>query len=186
MRQNVLGKIRATTILAVRKDGKSVMAGDGQVSLGDTIMKHKASKVRYMYKDQVVVGFAGAAADAFNLFEKLEAKLEFYNGNLVRAAVELAKDWRTDKILRKLEALLLAMDHEHTLIISGTGDVIEPDESVAAIGSGGTYALAAALALVENSDLDANTIVREGMKIAASICVYTNENINILELDSKE
>jgi len=186
MSQNVLGKIRATTILAVRKDGKSVMAGDGQVSLGDTIMKHKASKVRYMYKDQVVVGFAGAAADAFNLFEKLEAKLEFYNGNLVRAAVELAKDWRTDKILRKLEALLLAMDHEHTLIISGTGDVIEPDESVAAIGSGGTYALAAALALVENSDLDANTIVREGMKIAASICVYTNENINILELDSKE
>lgn len=186
MHQNASTKIRATTILAVRKDGKAVMAGDGQVSLGDTIMKHKASKVRYMYKDQVVVGFAGAAADAFNLFERLEAKLESYNGNLVRAAVELAKDWRTDKILRRLEALLLAMDQEHMLIISGTGDVIEPDESVAAIGSGGTYALAAAMALVEHSDLDANTIVREGMKIAASICVYTNEHINILELDTNE
>lgn len=186
MHQNASTKIRATTILAVRKDGKAVMAGDGQVSLGDTIMKHKASKVRYMYKDQVVVGFAGAAADAFNLFERLEAKLESYNGNLVRAAVELAKDWRTDKILRRLEALLLAMDQEHMLIISGTGDVIEPDESVAAIGSGGTYAQAAAMALVEHSDLDANTIVREGMKIAASICVYTNEHINILELDTLE
>ncbi|MEA2039964.1 MAG: ATP-dependent protease subunit HslV [Thermodesulfobacteriota bacterium] len=185
MHQNTSTKIRATTILAVRKDGKAVMAGDGQVSLGDTIMKHKASKVRYMYKDQVIVGFAGAAADAFNLFERLEAKLESYNGNLVRAAVELAKDWRTDKILRRLEALLLAMDQEHILIISGTGDVIEPDESVAAIGSGGTYAQAAAMALVEHSDLDANTIVREGMKIAASICVYTNEHINILELDTK-
>jgi len=186
MYKNASTKIRATTILAVRKKGKAVMAGDGQVSLGDTIMKHKASKVRYMYKDQVVVGFAGAAADAFNLFERLEAKLESYNGNLVRAAVELAKDWRTDKILRRLEALLLAMDQEHMLIISGTGDVIEPDESVAAIGSGGTYALAAALALVEHSDLDANTIAREGMKIAASICVYTNEHINILELDIKK
>lgn len=185
MHKNTSTKIRATTILAVRKDGKAVMAGDGQVSLGETIMKHKASKVRYMYQDQVIVGFAGAAADAFNLFERLEAKLESYNGNLVRAAVELAKDWRTDKILRRLEALLLAMDQEHMLIISGTGDVIEPDESVAAIGSGGTYAQAAAMALVEHSDLDANTIVREGMKIAASICVYTNEHINILELNTK-
>ncbi len=175
-------KIRATTILAVRKDGKAVMAGDGQVSLGDTIMKHKANKVRFMYEDQVLVGFAGAAADAFNLFERLEAKLETYNGNLPRAAVELAKDWRTDKILTKLEALLLAIDEEHTLIISGTGDVIEPDEPVAAIGSGGPYALAAARALVDHSSLDAKTIAGEAMKIAASICLYTNDQIVLHEL----
>ncbi len=178
-------RIRATTILAVRKNGKSVMAGDGQVSLGETVMKHKATKVRYMYKDKVLVGFAGSAADAFNLYERLEGKLETYNGNLVRAAVELAKDWRTDKILRRLEALLLAMDEEHMLIISGTGDVIEPDESVAAIGSGGAYALAAARALVGHSPLDAVAIAREAMKIAASICVYTNEEVVIHELGSE-
>jgi len=176
-------KIRATTILSVRKNGRAVMAGDGQVSLGDTIMKHKAKKVRYMYEDKVLVGFAGAAADAFNLFERLEGKLETYNGNLIKAAVELAKDWRTDKILRRLEALLLTMDKEHTLIISGTGDVIEPDESVAAIGSGGSFALAAARALVEHSDLDADTIAREAMKIAASICVYTNEKVTVHEIE---
>jgi ATP-dependent HslUV protease subunit HslV len=175
-------KIRATTILAVRKDGMAVMAGDGQVSLGETIMKHKATKVRFMYKDQLLVGFAGAAADAFNLFERLEAKLETYNGNLPKAAVELAKDWRTDKILRKLEALLLAIDREHLLIISGTGDVIEPDEPVAAIGSGGSYALAAARALVEHSSLDAKAIAKEAMKIAASICLYTNDQIVLHEL----
>lgn len=169
--------MRGTTILAVRKNGKAVMAGDGQVSLGETIMKHKATKVRYTYKDQVLVGIAGAAADAFNLFDRLETKLETYNGNLTRAAVELAKDWRTDKILRRLEALLLTMDKEHMLIISGTGDVIEPDESVAAIGSGGPYALAAAQALVAHSSLDAEAIAREAMKIAASICVYTNEQV---------
>lgn len=174
--------IRATTILAVRKDGRAVMAGDGQVTLGDTIMKHKANKVRPMYDDQVLVGFAGAAADAFNLFERLEGKLEEYRGNLTRAAVELAKDWRTDRILRRLEALLLAMDEEHTLIISGTGDVIEPDEAVAAIGSGGPYALAAAQALVKHSPLDAKTIAMESMKIAASICLYTNEQIIVHEL----
>ncbi|WP_028320079.1 ATP-dependent protease subunit HslV [Desulfatiglans anilini] len=174
--------IRATTILAVRKDGRAVMAGDGQVTLGDTIMKHKANKVRPMYDDQVLVGFAGAAADAFNLFERLEGKLEEYRGNLTRAAVELAKDWRTDRILRRLEALLLAMDEEHTLIISGTGDVIEPDEAVAAIGSGGPYALAAAQALVQHSPLDAKTIAMESMKIAASICLYTNEQIIVHEL----
>ena len=139
-------QIRATTILAVRKNGQAVMAGDGQVSLGEIIMKRTAVKVRFMYKDRVLVGFAGAAADAFSLYEKLEAKLESYKGNLTRAAVELAKDWRTDRILRKLEALILAMDLEHTFIISGTGDVIEPDEPVAAIGSGGPYALAAARA----------------------------------------
>jgi ATP-dependent HslUV protease subunit HslV len=177
MNAHSLRRIRATTILAVRKGDEAVMAGDGQVSLGETIMKHKAQKVRYMYEDKVLVGFAGAAADAFNLFEKLEGKLETYNGNLTRAAVELAKDWRTDKILRRLEALLLAMDKDHILIISGTGDVIEPDESVAAIGSGGSYALAAAKALVDHSDLDAEKIALEAMKIAASICVYTNEEV---------
>jgi ATP-dependent HslUV protease subunit HslV len=179
MTKKSIDKIRATTILAVRKDGESVMAGDGQVSLGETIMKHKAQKVRFMYKDNVLVGFAGAAADAFNLFEKLEGKLEKYNGKLTRAAVELAKDWRMDKVLRRLEALLLAMDKEYTLIISGTGDVIEPDEEVAAIGSGGPYAMAAAKALLANSDLDAESIAREAMKITASICLYTNDNIII-------
>jgi len=182
MQQNDSGRIRATTILAVRKNGRTVLAGDGQVTLGDTIMKHKASKVRYMYEDKVLVGFAGAAADAFNLFERLEAKLETYNGNLTRAAVELAKDWRTDKILRKLEALLLAVDRDDTLIISGTGDVIEPDEPVAAIGSGGPYAFAAARALVEHSGLEADEIAMASMKIAASICLYTNEQISKYEL----
>jgi len=175
-------KIKATTILAVRKDGKTVMAGDGQVSVGNTIMKHKAKKVRFMHKDKVMVGFAGAAADAFNLFERLETKLEKFNGKLTRAAVELAKDWRTDKILRRLEALLIAMDEEHTLIISGTGDVIEPDEDVAAIGSGGPYALAAAQALLCHSDLDAASIAREAMLITASICIYTNDQIELHEL----
>jgi ATP-dependent HslUV protease subunit HslV len=177
-----LKKIRATTSLAVRKDGKGAMAGDGQVSLGETIMKHKAKKLRYMFKDRVLVGFAGTAADAFNLFERLESKLEQYNGKLPKAAVELAKDWRTDKILRKLEALLLAMDSEHTLIISGTGDVIEPDDDVAAIGSGGPYALAAARALVEHSNLDAMSIARKAMEITASICIYTNNEIEINEI----
>ncbi len=176
-------KIRATTILAVRKDGRCVMAGDGQVTLGETIMKHKAKKVRYMYDDSVIVGFAGAAADAFNLFEKLEGKLEQYKGQLTRAAVELAKDWRTDKVLRNLEALLLAMDQEHTLIISGTGDVIEPDDAVASIGSGAPYALAAAKALVKHSDLDALAIAREAMIITSTICLYTNDVIETLELD---
>jgi ATP-dependent HslUV protease subunit HslV len=183
MNEVLLKKVRATTILAVRKDGKAVMAGDGQVSLGETIMKRKAKKVRFMYKDRVLVGFAGAAADAFNLFEKLEGKLEKFNGKLTRAAVELAKDWRTDKILRRLEALLLAMDREYTLIISGTGDVIEPDEAVAAIGSGGPYALAAARALLDHSNLNAESIAREAMKITASICLYTNDEIVVYELE---
>lgn len=182
MQEKDSGKIRATTILAVRRNGRTVLAGDGQVSLGDTIMKHRASKVRYMYENKVLVGFAGAAADAFNLFERLESKLETYSGNLTRAAVELAKDWRTDKILRKLEALLLAADKNHTLIISGTGDVIEPDEPVAAIGSGGPYAFAAARALIEHSELEADEIVMASMKIAASICLYTNEQITKYEL----
>jgi ATP-dependent HslUV protease subunit HslV len=182
MVKDSLKKIRATTILAVRKDGKAIMAGDGQVSLGETIVKHKARKLRFMYKEKILVGFAGAAADAFNLFERLEGKLEKYNGQLARAAVELAKDWRTDRILRRLEALLLAMDKENTLIISGTGDVIEPDEDVAAIGSGGAYAVAAARALLMHSDLDAASIAREAMKIAASICIYTNDEIELHEI----
>lgn len=175
-------EVRSTTVLAVRKDGRAVMAGDGQVTLGETIMKHKATKVHFIYKDEVLVGFAGAAADGLNLLERLEGKLESYSGNLTRSAVELAKDWRTDKILRRLEALLLAMDREHTLIISGTGDVIEPDESVAAIGSGGPYAVAAAQALVAHSSLDAAAIAREAMRIAASICLYTNAHLVVHEL----
>ena len=182
MIENHKNRIRATTILAVRKGGRSVLAGDGQVTLGETIMKHKATKVRHMYKDRVLVGFAGTSADAFNLFERLEGKLEAYNGNLQRAAVELAKDWRTDKILRRLEALLLAMDDTHLLIISGTGDVIEPDESVAAIGSGGPYAVAAARALVAHSELSADEIAEAAMKIAASICLYTNDHITVSAL----
>jgi len=176
-------KIRATTILAVRKDGRCVTAGDGQVTLGETIMKHKAKKVRYMYDDTVIVGFAGAAADAFNLFDKLEGKIEQYKGQLTRAAVELAKDWRTDKVLRNLEALLLAMDRDHTLIISGTGDVIEPDDTVASIGSGAPYALAAAKALIKHSSLDALAIAQEAMHITSTICLYTNDMIETLELD---
>jgi ATP-dependent HslUV protease subunit HslV len=174
--------IRGTTILSVRKEGQAVMAADGQVTLENTIVKQKAKKLRFMYSDQVLVGFAGATADAFSLFEKLEGKLEKFNGNLPRAAVELAKDWRTDKILRRLEALLLAMDTEHTLILSGNGDVIEPDEEVAAIGSGGPYALAAAKALMAHSGLDAKTIALESMRIAASICLYTNQEFEIMGL----
>ena len=177
-------ELRATTVLAVMKDGECVMAADGQVTLGDTIMKHRARKIRRMYRDRVLVGFAGAAADAFNLCERLEGKLEACNGNLTRAAVELAKDWRTDKILRKLEALLLAMDREHILVISGTGDVIEPDQPVAAIGSGGPFALSAARALVAHSSLDASAVALEAMKIAASICLYTNDEIHVSKLEA--
>ena len=179
-------KIRGTTILSVRKDGQAVMAADGQVTFENTIMKRRAKKLRFMYNDRVLVGFAGATADAFSLFERLEGKLEKYNGNLPRAAVELAKDWRTDKILRRLEALLLTTDREHTLIISGTGDVIEPDEDIAAIGSGGPYALAAAKALTAHSSLDAASIAMESMKIAASICLYTNEEFELKSLPSNK
>ncbi|WP_136805445.1 ATP-dependent protease subunit HslV [Desulfosediminicola flagellatus] len=170
-------KIRSTTILAVRHKGEVVIAGDGQVSLGNTVMKHDARKVRRLYKDQVIVGFAGATADAFTLFEKLEQKLEQYNGNLMRASVELAKDWRTDKMLRRLEAMIIAVDKDHSLLLSGTGDVIEPDQGILAIGSGGPYAQAAALALVQKSDLSAEEIARTGLEIASSICVYTNNSI---------
>lgn len=169
-------KIRSTTILSVRHKGQVVVAGDGQVSLGNTVIKHNAKKVRRLYHDQVVCGFAGATADAFTLFDKFEAKLEQYNGNLMRSAVELAKDWRTDRMLRRLEAMLIAADKDHSLLISGTGDVIEPDTGVLAIGSGGPYAHAAALALVQKSELDAEKICETAMEIAGSICVYTNQS----------
>lgn len=170
-------KIRSTTILAIRHKGEVVIGGDGQVSLGNTVMKHDARKVRRLYKDRVIVGFAGATADAFTLFEKLEQKLEQFNGNLLRAAVELAKDWRMDKMLRRLEAMIIAVDKDHSLLISGTGDVIEPEEGILAIGSGGPYAQAAALALVRKSDLGAEEIVRTALEIAGSICVFTNHSI---------
>lgn len=173
-------EIRGTTIVAIKDDNGTAVAGDGQVTFGQAVaMKHTARKVRRIYKDKVTVGFAGATADAFTLSERFEAKLETYSGNLTRAAVELAKDWRTDKYLRKLEAMLLAADGENVLIISGTGDVIEPDDGVAAIGSGGSYALAAARALKKNTDLPAKDIAVKAMEIAAELCVYTNDNITL-------
>ena len=173
----------ATTILAVRKNGVVALAGDGQVTLGQTmIMKHSARKLRRLHDGKVLAGFAGATADAFTLFELFEAKLKEFRGNLVRAAVEMTKEWRKDKYLHKLEAMLLLADSEHLLLLSGTGDVIEPDDDVAAIGSGGPYALSAARALLRHSDLDAADIVREAMRIAAEICVYTNDNIIVEQL----
>lgn len=175
-------QMHGTTILAMRKDGQVVMAGDGQVTLGDTVVKHQAKKVRKMYNDQILTGFAGSTADAFTLFERLEGKLEQYNGNLKRAAVELAKDWRMDRALRRLEALLIAADRTECLILSGSGDVIEPDDNIAAVGSGGSYALAAARALAAHSQLSARQIVEEAMQIAASICIYTNSEFTIQEL----
>ena len=175
--------IKGTTILCVRKDGKVAIGGDGQVTFGNTVLKHNAKKIRRMFNNKVIAGFSGATADAFTLFEKFEAKLESYRGNLTRAAVELAKDWRTDKVLRRLEALLIISDAEHTFIISGTGDVIEPETGIAAIGSGGPYAQAAANALYENTGLSAKEIVEKAMEIAASICIYTNKVITIEELN---
>jgi ATP-dependent HslUV protease, peptidase subunit HslV len=172
-----------TTVLCVRRDGKVAMASDGQVTMGSTVFKHNAKKIRRMYNDKALGGFAGSTADAFTLFEKFEAKLETYKGNIARAAVELAKDWRTDKILRKLEALLIVADAEHTLILSGTGDVIEPETGIAAIGSGGPYAQAAARALIDNSDLPAALIATKSLEIAGDICIYTNKNITLEELD---
>ncbi|HUI67195.1 MAG TPA: ATP-dependent protease subunit HslV [Nitrospirota bacterium] len=171
-----------TTILAVRRNGKTAIAGDGQVTVGATVMKHNAKKVRKMYNDKILAGFAGATADAFTLFEKFEAKLEQYHGNLTRAAVELAKDWRTDKVLRRLEALMIVSDAERSFVLSGNGDVIEPENGIAAIGSGGPYALAAARALLEHTALDARKVAEEAMKIAAQICIYTNNDISIEEL----
>lgn len=172
-----------TTIVAVRKDGRGAMAGDGQVTFGQqTVMKQRARKVRRLYHDRVVAGFAGAAADAFALFEKYEGKLEAFQGNLLRAAVELAKEWRTDRVLRRLEALLVVMDRERILVLSGTGEIIEPDDDVAAIGSGGPFALAAARALLKHSNLSAPEIAAEAIRIASSICVYTNDNVVVEEV----
>jgi len=175
-------EMRGTTIICVRHKGKIALGGDGQVTMGTTVVKHGARKIRRLYQEKVIAGFSGATADAFTLFEKFEGKLEQYHGNITRAAVELAKDWRTDRILRRLEALLIVADQEHTFLISGTGDVIEPDDEVTAIGSGGPYALAAARSLIRHSDLDARTIVEESMRIAADICIYTNNQIMIEEL----
>ena len=176
-------RIRGTTILAIRHKGKVVVAGDGQVTMDTTVMKHHARKVRRLYHNEVIVGFAGATADAFTLFERFDQKLEQYNGNLVRAAVELTKDWRTDRVLRHLEALMIAVSRDAFLIISGSGDVIESDDEVMAIGSGGPYALAAARALVRHSELAATDIATEALKIASEICIFTNDQITIEELD---
>lgn len=175
-------KMHATTILAVRRDGKLAVAGDGQVSMNNTVIKHKARKVRRIYNDSIIVGFAGATADALTLSEKLEAMLERYNGNLTRSAVELAREWRTDKYLRRLEALMIAADDTNTFLLSGNGDVIEPDEGVVAIGSGGVAAQAAAQALVRHSDLDARAVVAAAMTIAGSLCVFTNDQLTIEEI----
>lgn len=172
-----------TTILSVRRGNKVVIGGDGQVSLGDTVMKGNARKVRRLYDDKVLAGFAGATADAFTLFEYFEGKLEKHSGQLVRAAVELAKDWRTDRTLRRLEALLAVADAESSLIISGIGDVIEPEQGIISIGSGGNYALSAARALLNNSELDAREITEKSLNIAGDICVYTNHNLTIEELE---
>lgn len=172
-------KSRSTTILAVRRDGKLAIAGDGQVTFDKTVMKHKARKIRRIGDGKVLAGFAGSAADGMTLLDKFEAKLSEYRGNLTRAAVELAKDWRTDRYLRRLEALLIVGDTEHLFVLSGTGDVVEPDDDVAAIGSGGPYAQAAAVALLRNSTMSADQIVREALAIAAKICIYTNEDIAV-------
>jgi ATP-dependent HslUV protease, peptidase subunit HslV len=174
--------MKSTTILCVRRNNKVALAGDGQVTLQNTVMKHTAKKVRRLYQDRCLAGFAGATADAFTLFERFEKKLEQYNGNITRASVELAKDWRMDRSLRRLEALLLVADEEHTFILSGTGDVVEPDDGIAAIGSGGPYAQAAAKALVGHTDLSAVEIVKEAMLIASQICIYTNDRIVVEEL----
>jgi len=174
--------LKGTTILAVRHNGKVVLAGDGQVSFGDTVLKRSARKVRKLYHDRVVAGFSGATADALTLFEKFEAKLEQFGGNLRRAAVELAKDWRTDRSLRRLDALLIVADAENSLVISGSGDVVEPDDGVIAIGSGGNYALAAARVLIKHTQMDARTIAEEAMRTAAAICVYTNDQLTFEEL----
>lgn len=172
--------LKGTTIVAVMKDGQSAIAGDGQVTLGEaTIMKNGAQKVRRLYNDKVLIGFAGSVADSFALSEKFEAKLEMYSGNLQRSAVELAKDWRSDRALQKLEAMLIALDKSNLLVISGTGEVIEPDDNVIAIGSGGMYALAAAKALLAHTNMNARDIAEESLKIASSICVYTNDNIHV-------
>ena len=176
-----LPRIRATTILAVRRNGKVALGGDGQVTVGDTVMKATANKVRAIGDGKLLAGFAGSAADALTLFEKFEEKLQRYPGNVPRAAVELAKEWRSDRVLRRLEALLVVADRNHGFVISGTGELIEPDDGILAIGSGGSYALAAARALAANTDLSPGEIVRQSLTIAGEICVYTNTNITVLE-----
>jgi ATP-dependent HslUV protease subunit HslV len=175
-------RIRSTTVLCVRRDGKVVMAGDGQVTLGSEVLKSSAKKLRRLYNDKIIAGFAGSTADAFSLFSRFETKLEQFNGNLSRAVVELAKDWRTDKILRHLEALLLVADAKNTFLLSGNGDVVEPDEDIAAIGSGGPFAHAAATALMRHTKLSARQIVEESMRIAGKTCIYTNDNVTYEEL----
>ena len=177
-------KILGTTILSVRRGGKVVIGGDGQVSMGNTVMKGNARKVRRLYKGKVLAGFAGATADAFTLFERFEGKLEKHSGHLTRAAVELAKDWRTDRMLRRLEALLVVADRDASLILTGTGDVVEPEDSLMAIGSGGSFAQAAARAMLDTTELPAREIVERGLRIAADICVYTNHNLVIEELEA--
>ena len=174
--------IRSTTVLSVRRDGTVVLAGDGQVTLGESVIKHSAKKIRRLYNDKILAGFAGSTADAFTLFSRFEAKLEQYHGNLGRAAVELGRDWRTDKFLRNLEALLLVSDRDQTYLLSGQGDVIEPDSGIAAIGSGGPYAQAAAQALLEHTQLPARQVAEQAMKIAGKMCIYTNDQVTIEEL----
>ncbi|MGH7585663.1 MAG: ATP-dependent protease subunit HslV [Gemmatimonadales bacterium] len=176
-------RFHGTTILAVRKDGKTALGGDGQVSIGDTIIKSQSSKVRALKGGKVLAGFAGSVADAMTLYEKFEEKLDRYPGNLPRAAVELAKDWRSDRVLRRLEALLVVADREHIFLLSGGGELIEPDDGVMAVGSGGNYALAAARALLQQADLPAAALVRRSLEIASEICVFTNSNVTVLELD---
>jgi ATP-dependent HslUV protease subunit HslV len=176
-------KIRSTTVISIRRDNKVVMAGDGQVTLGNEVIKASARKLRRLYNDKVLAGFAGSTADAFALFARFETKLEQFNGNLPRSVVELAKDWRTDRILRHLEAILLVADMKYTYLVSGTGDVIEPDEGIAAIGSGGQYALAAATALLRNTQLSARQIAQQAMEIAGKICIFTNDNVTYEELE---
>jgi ATP-dependent HslUV protease subunit HslV len=176
-------RIRSTTVISIRRDNKVVMAGDGQVTLGNEVIKASARKLRRLYNDKVLAGFAGSTADAFALFARFETKLEQFNGNLPRSVVELAKDWRTDRILRHLEAILLVADMKYTYLVSGTGDVIEPDEGIAAIGSGGQYALAAATALLRNTQLSARQIAQQAMEIAGKICIFTNDNVTYEELE---
>jgi ATP-dependent HslUV protease subunit HslV len=178
----MIEQLHATTILGVRRDGRVALGGDGQVTLGTTVMKQNAIKIRKLYQGNVIIGFAGAAADAFSLLDRFEEKLEQHQGQLVRAAVELAKLWRTDKYLRQLEALLAAMDKTHSLVISGTGEVIEPDDGIVAIGSGGSYALAAARMLIKHTQMNAKDVVRESLQAASEICIYTNSNITVEEL----
>ncbi|HJY64124.1 MAG TPA: ATP-dependent protease subunit HslV [Ignavibacteria bacterium] len=180
---NLKKSIISTTVIGLIKDGKAAMGSDGQVTVANTVMKHNTKKVRKLYDNKVLAGFAGSTADALTLFEKFETKLEQYKGNLSRAAVELAKDWRTDRYLRRLEALLAVMDNKYSYIISGNGDVIEPDDGIAAIGSGGSFAIAAARMLIKYSDLPAVEIVKESLNVAADICIYTNHNITIEELN---